>query len=1084
MSDVTNVQLSPPSNWQDFERLCHGLWKEIWGDSNTQRHGRTGQPQAGVDVFGRPKGQSRYAGVQCKGKDARYGGQVTEDELREEVNKAKSFQPPLREFILATTANTDAGIQELARKLTLEHESTGLFEVVVMSWPEIESRLAQYPGVVDVYLPHQGDTAKKALNAVIQLAQSQGEMKEELSSKGDEVLSRLDALHENIRTLTTGQGTATLDQELGAELDHCRDLLQDNQAELALQLLEKLRTRTWSAANAAIRFRILANIGSAKLMLSREGEAAQDFLDAFACDSSSDKAHANRILAFLLRNDLVAADQVSDAAIRAFPKSPLVWARKVQVIGAREEQFDPAKTVPPDVPDHEELFHAIGFVLGKRSKFAEAETWMRRALALKPDSGEIQMALGDCLAEKVSQGGKLYIGAPLSTTERKDLEEAIELLEGALEKLASARRKQLIAQCAANLSTILMVLSEPQRALEAAEKGLKYHPSDANLLRQKVRLLLGMGKPDEAEATFAQLSPADAEAQPLFYAEFQKRAGNPSAALDHVERYIKSQPDSEEGRVAKCAFVQECMEQPGNYEDKKRRILAVLSLGKPEYRSELIFAEKAHENDDSDGADEALARARTSIEQVNDSRAWISLGDTLVALDRSDEAIALYRRYCTPLNDGPSLRRYVGILMSMDRRRELTELLAKIPESILNKRFYLRVLGEFAYQTGDLQSSLQHFEKLLRTAPRDFQSRARWAEIQLAFRNGQAVEEYLAVQKRTENQLEPQDALEVCRIYRAVGKPLEALRLIYETRRKYPNSEPVNIALMSMLLADRDIDLPNDPKLPVGPDTAFAVQHGGRESIFILENRAIHELRDHEIRPDHQLAVRAMSRQAGDQILLSESAYSREEGTILWVKHKYVHALHETMETLEARFPHQKAFFRVPIEKKDDQLELAPILKALDARAEHTQELAKLYTERHLPLCAVARASRTNILDLWRGFITDTEMTIAVCLGTEEERKRAFDLIQGRTHGFVLEPISLYLLHSLGLLPALEKAYGRFAVTKATLSTYQDLIQERHLHKAGYLSLAKVEGKYVRQEITAEDIASNASLNFHAALLS
>ena len=93
MSDLTNVQLNPPSNWQDFERLCQGLWKEIWGDPNTQRHGRAGQSQAGVDVFGLPKGELKHAGVQCKGKDGRYGGQVTEDELKDEVNKAKSLGP-------------------------------------------------------------------------------------------------------------------------------------------------------------------------------------------------------------------------------------------------------------------------------------------------------------------------------------------------------------------------------------------------------------------------------------------------------------------------------------------------------------------------------------------------------------------------------------------------------------------------------------------------------------------------------------------------------------------------------------------------------------------------------------------------------------------------------------------------------------------------------------------------------------------------------------------------------------------------------------------------------------------------------
>ena len=48
------LQLPPPAIWQDFEKLCHVLWREIWNDPATQKNGRSGQPQHGVDVFGQP----------------------------------------------------------------------------------------------------------------------------------------------------------------------------------------------------------------------------------------------------------------------------------------------------------------------------------------------------------------------------------------------------------------------------------------------------------------------------------------------------------------------------------------------------------------------------------------------------------------------------------------------------------------------------------------------------------------------------------------------------------------------------------------------------------------------------------------------------------------------------------------------------------------------------------------------------------------------------------------------------------------------------------------------------------------------
>jgi hypothetical protein len=133
-----------PNNWQDFELLCWSLWKTIWGDPGTQRHGRSGQKQDGVDIFGRPNKRKEWAGVQCKGKENFTNQQLTETELISEVDKAKNFEPSLSAFIVATTAPRDERIQEAARKLTDLHKSAGLFTVSVCSWNDIEELMLEH----------------------------------------------------------------------------------------------------------------------------------------------------------------------------------------------------------------------------------------------------------------------------------------------------------------------------------------------------------------------------------------------------------------------------------------------------------------------------------------------------------------------------------------------------------------------------------------------------------------------------------------------------------------------------------------------------------------------------------------------------------------------------------------------------------------------------------------------------------------------------------------------------------------------------------------------------------------------------
>jgi hypothetical protein len=153
MSLFSSLQIPPPAHWQDFEVLCCDLWRAIWDDPNTQRNGRQGQPQHGVDVYGRPHQENSWSGVQCKGKDHYSSRFLTEKEVKTEVEKAKSFKPTLSHYIIATTGPKDARIEELARAITEEHSRTGLFSVHVWGWPDIVARLADFPDLLEKHYP-------------------------------------------------------------------------------------------------------------------------------------------------------------------------------------------------------------------------------------------------------------------------------------------------------------------------------------------------------------------------------------------------------------------------------------------------------------------------------------------------------------------------------------------------------------------------------------------------------------------------------------------------------------------------------------------------------------------------------------------------------------------------------------------------------------------------------------------------------------------------------------------------------------------------------------------------------------------
>ena len=144
---LSSYHLPAPADWQAFERFTRDLFSAHWGDDRAQANGRAGQPQAGVDVFGTNARNSQLEGVQCKGKDARYGHSVTVNELRDEVTKALTFAPALSHYYLVTSGVADVKVQAETRSINDLHKKAGKFGVDVYSWEQLLAILQDHPKV-------------------------------------------------------------------------------------------------------------------------------------------------------------------------------------------------------------------------------------------------------------------------------------------------------------------------------------------------------------------------------------------------------------------------------------------------------------------------------------------------------------------------------------------------------------------------------------------------------------------------------------------------------------------------------------------------------------------------------------------------------------------------------------------------------------------------------------------------------------------------------------------------------------------------------------------------------------------------
>jgi tetratricopeptide (TPR) repeat protein len=153
MSNGLDFYLQPPAIWQQFETLCLELFGELFGNVETQKYGRPGQTQQGVDIIHFIVAKNEWIGIQCKQKEVYPQKFLLESEVLDAVEDAKKFQPKLSKLVIATTARRDVKIQTLAAKITDENTKNGLFSVQVCSWDDLQDLLFKYPDLIKRFYP-------------------------------------------------------------------------------------------------------------------------------------------------------------------------------------------------------------------------------------------------------------------------------------------------------------------------------------------------------------------------------------------------------------------------------------------------------------------------------------------------------------------------------------------------------------------------------------------------------------------------------------------------------------------------------------------------------------------------------------------------------------------------------------------------------------------------------------------------------------------------------------------------------------------------------------------------------------------
>lgn len=1066
MVDFSSTSIPRPKDWQAFERCCRTLFECILDDPQVQLNGRPGQRQDGVDVYGRRGGDGgRWVGIQCKGKEGKtYGKEVTEKELRQEVKEAFHFTPRLSEFILVTTAPSDAKIQRVARDIEEENEKAGHpMRVAVWGWGEIETRIASHPAALRAFHPDATQFTDQILSGI-----------NKIEAKYDTGLSTISSQIDQLRTAvyaSTGNTTESSTKEKGEleahghkEIDTYRDLIVSGQSKTGMGLLEKLKAKIWEKASARIKFRITTNIGAALLRLGDERGATEYFLSAIEYDPLDKIGMANVALAHILQGDIRKAIESAQNALRQDLENEDAAGYLIQAHLTDPNITDPFSLVP------ENLWKKRGVITGaivfwRRRGMPEWRKLAHEAAELFPEADELKRASAEAHLDAVCESKWVLLGHGISPDQNlKNLSDAASVLQSIWDTIKTGENKIDIS-LSNNLAMAYRILGRYDDAAKVLDEALAKAPDDIALIKLRAISHISLNQEEDALKLLVKKRGTDPEAAVLT-AELLLNQ-DPEKARDVVSEIDKPEIDDEHRVPASLIRIE-------SYLREGKRDIALeharsLVVDYPKTIQVIIaFSNILRECGDS-SAEKTLLKAKDLIDENTLFVDRFLVARELHHWGHHDEAVKILDGHVDFHRDTPALQLFLSSLKESDRRRQAYECIKNLPSEIAEKPWYLKIQAGVHIARGDYHSAEKALDRYLQLRPDDLSMRHIW--VGLCYRRSEGPVKIRTFLEGNVEDLkgEAADRMQIAMLLERFGFEERALQLGYRIFLKNPENPEIHVKYMALLLQ------PNKPSgmdlnlKEIGSDTVFVIENNRGESDYYLieKDEQLRKKDGHAISPDHAIAKKVLGLRIGDSFTIDETIAPPENWRIKSIKHKYLDSLHKCMERFNRQFPSFQGFQRMVFDPKSPETILAPI----KARHDALEALFVQFEKSPVPILIFAEELGIDLIKAWHGII-ETKRKFRVCMGTADERDIAVKAIAHNSKaGCVTDALTFYIIRRLGIEDTIIEMCGAIGVTESSVDVFRQRREDIEFHGGRpFWVMSYQNGEYFREEISAEKL--------------
>ena len=1053
MPTLPEMKLPPPSSWNEFEELCFKLFTRIWDDSIVERNGRKGQGQNGVDIY--RDNYSIYTGLQCKGKQTYPQTKLTKKDIRDEVELAKNFKPALKDYIIITTGPRDSTIQEFVRLESEKNVNEKLFSIHVLFWEDIEGKLKDYIDLLKQFYPFIVSQDTETIKRVDKTTQMYDE--------------KLDMIGLEIKKMSesTTKFAYPYMTDLKDEIDYAKQLLETHKPETAFDYLVKLKESKWSILSDQAKFRILANMGSAKFQMNLFEEAAEFFIQSYDFNKNDEKALYNLALAYSIRKDKM---KVLSTIELIFEKNPCnSEAYSLYIHNEKLKTDKIIEKIPRKIIKKPEILHAIGFRYFLEENYPKAMEYFQLAIGNDNENNPNILAnYASCRLDIIKNPE--IIKKDINT--KKSLNEIIELFDLALVDIQTSEEIKYKVQWISNRGLAKKLNGDLEGAEEDLILAYKYNKSDRVIKRNLSLVYFEQDKNKGIKLLKELVEEHSSNEDKLLLSDFYRL----SKKFDNAEKLLKELTDKDIDPKLKqdtYRILEIVYAEQGNDERANEINIIRLKINSKDIIARVDSAVRSKERSNDDLAKTKLIEAIEYIDNETPLYERQILADALYNNKLYKEAIGVYEIFVNVNEDNTHARKLLSCyykIKKWDKALEICKNIRKLNEKdiyIINMETYIHE------QLGDNNTACELFEKYLNKFDEP-EVKLNLGHLYIRMNNEKSLDKLLD-DGIDYNNFSLELRIEFAQLLSLRNKRDDLFNLLYETRKKFYNKSEAHSAYVWIILqrGDKDLDLLKIDT--VTDNTVVFLENENDDDYYILENNESADLSKKEINSKSKIYGKLVNRKINEDVILIDNEFAKETWTIKEIKSKFIHALHESMAIFNKQFPEDKSLQKVNVLKNDVRKTLDLLTKDYDEREKSFNEIISYYKKGEITIGLISNFLEKNIIEFWSFLIQDENLGIRNNLGNKNEISFTNEIFSFKKK-IVIDQISLNTLVNINIDKYILLKLDRFIISQSLIDEINQYMNEIDTLKGqrGF-TVFKEGDNYYKKEKTEESKKSQKS---------